>query len=292
MFIITTTQASHLIKKIKHEKNFHLIYPGLNRDKKRFFLDGEVYVKIPESSDLKNKEVVVLHSGAPKPNEGLQELELILQILRDCNANPISVLFSYFPYGMQDSIFDKGETNVAENIVDKLVSYYGVKKIYIIDAHFCGRKWAMKYPIFHISALPLLIKEAENQYGEILFVSPDMGSKRRTGIPGFKKRRINSKNINICSLGISKNKLKGKTVAIVDDVIQTGGTLLKIHHECKKLKAKNIIALISHGLLNCGINKVEEKYSNLYLSNTINRNNSNVDISPLLIEILLKNKKK
>ena len=157
-YLIPTSTAGHLVKNIlKKNGNFEIIFPDLSKDGKRYFPDGEVYMKILKANRMKDKRVIVLHSGAPKPNEGLIELELILQILRDNNIKP-EVFFSYFPYGMQDKVFEGGETNVAENLVEKLVNYYKVKKIYIVDPHFGGRKWVKKYPIVSISAVPLLIK--------------------------------------------------------------------------------------------------------------------------------------
>jgi len=104
--LIPTSQVLHLVNNIfKRSKNFEVVFPNLSRDGKRCFPDGEVYVKIPNLNELRNKRVTVLHSGAPKPNEGLVELELILQILRYYNLKP-EVFFSYFPYGMQDEVFE------------------------------------------------------------------------------------------------------------------------------------------------------------------------------------------
>ena len=139
-FIISTSQVGYLAKRIKRKlKGFEIIFPAKNVGGKRYFPNGEVYIKISKPETLKNKRVIVLHSGAPKPNEGLIELELILQILRDNKLKP-EIFFTYFPYGMQDKVFEKGETNVAENLIKKLINYYKVKKIYLIDPHFGGRK--------------------------------------------------------------------------------------------------------------------------------------------------------
>jgi len=173
-FVIPTSQTEKLARNIlKIAKNFEVIFPDLSRDGKRYFPDGEIYMRILKAKKLQDSRVIVLYSGAPKPNEGLTELELILQILRDNNIKP-EIFFTYFPYGMQDKVFKKGETNVAENLIEKLINYYKVKKIYIIDPHFDGRKWVKKYPIISISAIPSLIKKAKEDFGEnILFLSPD-----------------------------------------------------------------------------------------------------------------------
>jgi len=284
-FIIPTSQTEKLARNIlKIAKNFEVIFPDLSRDGKRYFPDGEIYMRILKAKKLQDSRVIVLYSGAPKPNEGLTELELILQILRDNNIKP-EIFFTYFPYGMQDKVFKKGETNVAENLIEKLINYYKVKKIYIIDPHFDGRKWVKKYPIISISAIPSLIKKAKEDFsaGNILFLSPDKGGQRRTKISGFRKKRYDSFSVKILS---PKINLKGKIVAVTDDMIKTGGTLLKFAEFAKQSGAKKILALITHGVIPDGISKIKKKYSKLYLTNTIEQKEANVDITDLILKTL------
>jgi len=279
-FLIPTSTAEHLTKKLK---GVEIIFPEKNKEEKRYFPDGEIYIKIPKIKKIKNKKVVVLHSGAPDPNKGLVELELILQVLSDNKIKP-EIFFSYFPYGMQDKIFEKGETNAAENLIKKMVNYYKVKKIYIIDPHFEGKSWVKKYPIIRLSAVPYLIKKVWQDFEEnILFFSPDKGGKRRTGFVAMKKRRFNSFKVEMY---FPKTNLKRKTVGVVDDILETGGTLLRFYDCVKKLGAKKIVALITHGVLPSGISKIKKKYSKLYLTNTIKRKEANVDITNLILKAL------
>lgn len=292
MIIIPTFQARHLAPKIRAanpaSSTTELLHPGFNRDGKRFFPDGEVYAKIEEAETLRNKKVMVLHSGAPRANSGLIELELILQILKDSAAHPIEVFFTYFPYGMQDRVFEKGETNVAENLVEKLMDYYRVKKIYIVDAHFAGRQWIKKYPITLLSALPLLKKQAETDLGsDIVYISADKGGKRRTGIKGVSKKRENSHTTTIEGMEKLKGIVKNRTVAIVDDLIETGGTLSKLYGECKRNGAREVTTLITHGVLNSGIKRIAKTYPKIYLTNTINRKEANIDITNLILDTCL-----
>ena len=91
------------------------------------------------------------------------------------------------------NFFEKGEINAAEELIKKLTDYYNGKKIYIIDPYFGGRKWIKKHPIINVSAIFFLIKEAKKEFGaNIIFLSPDKGGKRRTGISGIKKERLSS----------------------------------------------------------------------------------------------------
>lgn len=283
-FIIPTSSAEHLAKKIKAKKaGLKIVFPGKNREGKRFFPDGEVYVEITKAGNLKKKRVLVLHSGLPKPNQGLVELELILQILKDNKIKP-ELFFSYFPYGQQDKAFEKGELNVAESLTKKFIGYYKVKKIYIIDPHFGERSWLKKYPVISLSAIPCLIKKARQDFAkDILFLSPDKGGKRRTGFSGIKKERINSFRVKYFS---PKMSLKNKTVGVLDDIIETGGTLLRFHEVVRKSGAEKIIVLATHGALASGISKIKKSYSKLYLTNTINQKQANIDITDLILKTI------
>ncbi|PIV65003.1 MAG: hypothetical protein COS09_01865 [Candidatus Nealsonbacteria bacterium CG01_land_8_20_14_3_00_12] len=281
-FLIPTSSVEYLAKSIlRKTEAFEIVFLDLNRDRKRYFPNGEIYIRILKANKLRGKRVIVLHSGAPRPNEGLVELELILQILKNYKVKP-EVFFTYFPYGMQDKIFGGGEINVAENLVEKLVNYYKVRKIYVIDPHFGGRKWVKKYPIVSISAVPLLIKKVKDDFaGNILFLSPDKGGQRRTKISGFKKERRNSFSVKIFS---PKINLKGKIVAVIDDMVKTGGTLLKFYEVAKKEGAKKIIALVTHGVIPSGVSKIKKKYSKLYLTNTISQKEADIDITNLIFK--------
>jgi len=272
-FIVPTSAAEHIARKLDAD----VLYLGENKDGKRYFPDGEIYTRILDFD--KTDRVMILHSGQPKPNEGLIELENVLNILKDKKKE---LFFLYFPYGMQDNEFEKGETNVAQNLIKKYTMYYGVEKIYTIDAHFWGRNWAKNYPIENFSAVSLLKKKSEEKYGEMVYITPDIGAQRRTGIGGTKKKRKNSYTIEITSTEDLEKMIKGKNVGVVDDLVETGGTMCRAYDFCKDNGAKKVLALITHGVLPEGISRIKEKYDDLFLTNTINRPEANVDISGLV----------
>lgn len=285
-YLIFTSTAEHLLKNFKEKSgDFKLIVPEKNKEGARFFPDGEVYMRIAGAKNLKGKRVVVLHSGAPNPNDGLIELKLILHILKDHGVKP-ELFFTYFAYGQQDHVFERGEGNVAESLIKKLLNYYGVKKIYVIDPHFGGMGWIKKYPIISVSAVQNLLGKARKDFGEeVLFLSPDKGGKRRTGISGFKKKRIDSFRVETFSSGI---KVKGKNIGVIDDLLETGGTLCRFCETIEKLGAQKAIALITHGVLNSGIKRIKNKYSKVYVTNTINRKEANVDVVDLIFDALIR----
>lgn len=284
MNIICTTAAEHIGKKLVIDYGFNVIFPDKNKDGKRYFPDGEVYARIPGIDKIKG-ETVILHCGAPDPNKGLVELELILETLRSSKAK-IKVFFTHFPYGKQDRVFMEGETNAAENLIKKLVNYYGVELIYTIDAHFSNEEWLSKYPIINISAVDLLIKVALRDYPDLVFLTPDIGGQQRTGLNGVQKRRLDSYTIEIESDEEFKTIVKGKRIGVIDDLLETGGTLARFSEECVNCGALEVVALITHIVLPEGKEKIQSKFSKLYFTNTINREGANVDVTPIIANTL------
>ena len=273
--IISTSAASHLARKLEGE----IVFSEKNKDGKNYFPDAEVYVKLPRIGG--EGKVVVLHSGQSEPNAGLAELELILGILRE-QEREVEVFFTYFPYGMQDKIHAPGELNAAENLIKKLVEFYQVKKIHIIDAHFYGPQWTEKYPLNNISAAPALMAAAEKDYPGILFLAPDKGGQARVQLKGFSKTRFDSFQVELEHNEEHSRDIAGRVVGVVDDLLETGGTLAKFHDKCLQYGAKEAVALVTHGVLPAGIERVKNSYSKLYLTNTINRPEANIDISGLI----------
>jgi ribose-phosphate pyrophosphokinase len=284
--IIPTSQAEYIGKSLA-KRSLKVIFSEKNREGKRYFPDGEVYVKISKVGKIKGR-TIVLHSGAPNPNDGLIELEMILEILKKSKARTIEIFFTYFPYGRQDKIFEKGETRAAENLIRKLIGYYGVSKIYVIDAHFWGREWVKRYPIINVSAVDLLIQSALRDFPEAIFLPADIGAEQRTGLKlkGLEKKRIDSYLVKIKSNEEFKEIVKGKVVGVIDDIVATGTTLISFYEECEKYGAKEVLALITHGVLLEGIKRIKSKYSRIYLTNTINRKEANVDITDLIFKTI------
>lgn len=283
--IIPTSNSEHLAKILSKNPDFNIHYLQKNKDGQRFFPDGEIYVRLDKIHEHKGK-TVILHAGAPKPNDGLIELEFILTFLRDNRVKPVELFITYFPYGMQDAEFEEGEINAAEALIKRWTEIYGVEKIYIIDAHFFGKDWTNKYPIQHVSAFELLKKEVYAKYPEIFLVAPDAGSNRRTNLPGVLKKRKDSHNVEIICDENFETSVKGKIVGVVDDIIETGGTMVKINRKCKEFGASKVIAIATHGVLKNGVDKIKKVYDDLFLTNTINCENSNVDISNLITDSL------
>jgi len=280
--IIINTTSKHL-GHVFSKDDFNVFYTTKNKDDKYYFPDGEMYIRLDKVDDIKGRTIII-HSGAPDPNKGLIELEIILSILKKNKVKPIEVFFTYFPYGMQDKSFLSGELNIAEDLLKKLVNYYKVSKIYIIEPHFSHRDWIKSYPIKIISTLELFSKMIKDKYSKLFFLSADCGQIKRSGIDGVKKKRMNSHNVKFVFDEKIKTAVKKRNICIIDDLIETGNTLNKLFIECKKNGAKQVVVFVSHAVLLEGVKKVSLNVDEFYTTNTIRRRRFNVDIGSLIID--------
>ena len=282
--LILTTSAAHFRPYFAKQKGFRVLPLGKNKDGENIFPDGEVFASLP--SLPKTGRFIVLHSGAPEPNRGLAELEMLLSILK-WEGKKAEVFFTYMPYSMQDKQHGKGETIAAEDILRKLTLYYGVKKLYVLEPHFEGAPWLTGLPLISVPAHNFLMREVRKKYREAIFVAPDMGHVRRTKIEGVEKKRIDSYTVEIGKNPKLMSRLSGKTVAVVDDIVETGGTMIGFKEACMAFCPKKMLAVVTHGLLPEGVARLKKEYGALILSNSIAQKTPTVDIAPLIAEVLL-----
>lgn len=286
--IIPTIRAEHLtsLMKIRKGSSWSIVKPLGNKEGQRFFPGGEVYVRLPEEVLSVAGRVVILHSGMPDPNGGLVELEMILSVFKRARKT-VEIFFANFPYARQDHAFNLGETNAVKDLLNKLVDYYHVEHIYVLDAHFAGHDWVARYPLTLVSALPLLEQAAEKDFPEVKYLAPDIGSQRRTKLKGTTKTRTDSFNTTIQSNKTFGKSVRGKLVGAVDDLVSTGGTMAGFAVLCLKHRAKGAVALVTHGVLVEGIKRLATVYDKLYLTNSIERGDANVDVSGLILQIIV-----
>lgn len=285
--IIPTIRAEHLTSRMKLRKGskWRVVKPLGNKEGQRFFPGDEIYVRLPEEVLNVTGRVVILHSGMPDPNGGLVELEMILSVFKRAGKT-VEVFFANFPYARQDHAFNLGETNAVKDLLNKLVDYYHVDHIYALDAHFAGHDWVAKYPLTLVSALPLLEEAAEKDFPNVKYLAPDEGSQRRTKLKGTTKTRTDSMNTTIHSNRAFGKSVRGKLVGAVDDLVSTGSTMAGFAVLCLKHGARGVVALVTHGVLVEGIKRLAAVYDRLYLTNSIDRSDANVDVSGLILETI------
>lgn len=225
---IFSNELSHpLAEKVARKLNLKLSSLEIHR-----FEDGELRVRVVDG-DLE-EEVVLIHSTGMPVHDNYFELFLTLDALKRSGAASITLVAPYLGYQRQDHIFRDGE-EVGFEMVAKLLENLRVDKLISFDFHSIKIPEFFKIPVVHLSTLPLFankIKDLGFGASDLVLVSPDMGGIRRIKILSEltgcefatieKKRDLSSGKVQSDKL---EGNVKGKNVAIVDDMISTGGTI-------------------------------------------------------------------
>ena len=249
----------------------------------KHFPDTESYVQIPKIETLKNKKVAIFHRLFPEPDKRIFELLLILSRLKEQTKN-IELFVPYLPYARQDKEKKKGEA-VSADILCKLLKNYGVKKLITYDCHFLPRPGKFSRAGLQIenkSAGKELYNYAKKYFSDKTFalISPDEGSSYFTEYAEghyFQLRKKRHKPSEVKHVK-GKVEVQGKNVCILDDIIDTGGTIRRAIEHLRENGAKKIIVGVTHGIFSRG--KIKE--ANLvFTTNSIPNSHSAIPVARL-----------
>jgi ribose-phosphate pyrophosphokinase len=266
MHLITTKTAEHLDfdgrTLTPHPEDGTLTFP-----------DGEVYIQLDDIDELDH--AMVVHAGRPAVNTSMMQLYGTLELLQEHDVYT-DVFFTYMPYSMQDEAFYDGSLNYARALLRKLAVYYDVKKIYAIDAHFSHRDWADEFPFENVHAFPLIANQVAME--DYVVVGPDLGAVQRFGIEGYTKQRHGSRDVEMTG----DLDVEGENVLVFDDIVETGNTLQEAYGRLDEQGAERIEAAVVHGVMQEGIERARQTFDSFYLTNSIKRDQANVNVSPLI----------
>jgi ribose-phosphate pyrophosphokinase len=258
--------------------------------KTRVFPDGES--KITFGRIPKNSVILVVQSTYPPVDTNLLQALSIISQARKVSSK-IYAIIPYMGYARQDRQFLSGEV-VTMSIVARMLKSAGAKKIIVVDIHSKIALNHFKIPKENVSAIPELAKYFKKmKLKDALVVSPDMGGALRakkfasllqTNFIALKKSR--NRNTGKVVIQSSKVDVRGKDLILVDDIISTGGSIVKAAQFLKKQKCKRVFVACTHGLF---VEGAEKKIKNAGVSriistNTIPRNTSKVDISGVIAD--------
>jgi len=240
----------------------------------RRFPDGEAYVRVPpESIESVRSEAVVLVSNT-FPDSGILQTLLLLGAIRDVRKGDLSSLkgewsgdtedvgpgvflaIPYYGYARQDKRFSAGES-ISAKIVTEVVSKY-CDGIAILDLHAPEVLDGMEVPIEFVSSMPEIAERLQNGVSPDFILSPDKGAiDRATEVSGLigcefsylEKTRIDAHTIEHTPKDLD---VSGKVVAIVDDMISTGGTICRASDALRRQGATEVHAACTHGLFTGG----------------------------------------
>ncbi len=270
----------------------------------KHFADGETMVKSVES--IRNKNVFVIQSTSKPVNENLMELLIAIDSFRRASAKSITVLLPYYGYARQDRK-TIGREPITCKLVADLLQQAGATRIAIIDLHSAQAQGFFDVPVDTCTASYTVLDAMVKQSGinNTVIVSPDYGSVKRARdlslrynlpVAILDKRRPEPNKAEITNV---LGHVKGKNAIIIDDMIDTGGTLVAACKVLKEKGVKKIYAGATHGLFS---RDAVDKFNHalqahyidgLYIANTLDHvyalpinGLKIVDISHLIAEIL------
>ncbi|MCQ5373728.1 MAG: ribose-phosphate diphosphokinase [Candidatus Methanomethylicia archaeon] len=290
MLITYGSSSEALARAVANQCNATLV-----RSKRRLFPDGEQYVQV--SGDLYGEDVVLIHSFALNPDPLLVEYLLLADAIRSAGCRSLTVVIPYLAYLRQDSRFKPGEP-LSAKVIASLIESPRIDRLITIDAHlhrFRSLSDLFIAPSLNLSAMPLLADYYLKNFGnlETVVVGPDAESEQWAKVVAehlsspyiiMEKERLGDREVTIRG-GVP---VKGKNVVIVDDIVSTGATLVKLMEALLGEGAGNVDALVTHALL------VEDSYQkltqaglrNLISTDTVPTRHSKVSVAPLISKAL------
>ncbi len=233
--------------KVAHQAGVELGKCQINR-----FADGEIQVEVLES--VRGDNVFFLQSTSPPVNENYMELFITLDALSRASANEITAVIPYYGYSRQDRKVAP-RAPISAKAVAKLLKTAGAERLVTVDLHSSQIQGFFDGPVDHLFAIPTFARAWRESYGfgsEFVTVSPDAG--------GIERVRAFAKRIE-CSIAIIDKRrtgpneakainligdVKGKTAIILDDMIDTAGTLTQAVDSLIRNGAKRVIAVATH----------------------------------------------
>jgi ribose-phosphate pyrophosphokinase len=259
------------------------------------FPDGDSYVRVPSAAEATGKEVVVFNRLYPEQDSAIFQTLLVLRALRAHQPKSITLVAPYLPYSRQDKLFMEGEVKSAE-ILCMLLKREGVDLLATFDCHFLKKEGEFEYgglKIKNISLNRQLVEKARGiAGGELEIMSPDEGANylvAEYGGSSMKKERGDYAEGGEAYREIKEVKMErdvsGKAVLILDDMISTGGTMLRGVENVKKGGAKSVICAAAHGFFLKGSLEKLREAGEVFVSDSIPTEVSEVSIRPFLEEM-------
>ena len=217
------------------------------------FRDGECYVQIQEN--VRGADVFVMQPTCRPVDEHLMELLLMIDALKRASARRITAVMPYFGYARQDRK-DKPRSPISSKLVADLLTTAGANRALIVDLHTPQLQGFFNIPVDHLFASPVLVDHFRKlQLPNLTVVSPDAGGVERARFFAKKvdaalaivdKRRV---EMNVAEVMHVIGDVNGRTCLVIDDLIDTAGTLVKTAAALKENGATSVFACASHAVL-------------------------------------------
>ncbi len=227
------------------------------------FSDGEIRVEIQEN--VRGADVFVVQSGAHPVNDHLMELLVMIDALKRASARRITAVMPYYSYARQDRK-NKPRVPITARLVADLISRAGANRILTMDLHAGQIQGFFDIPVDNLYASPVLLPYIkENFDNDLVIVSPDAGgvprarayaSRLHAGLALIDKRRVEANKAEAMNI---IGDVEGKTAIILDDMVDTAGTLCEAARTLKERGAKSVHACVTHAVLSGpAVGRIEE----------------------------------
>ena len=258
MKVLAGTSNSKLCKDIARELKLKLVNSHIKR-----FADGEVYIEINEN--IRGNSIFVVQSTSNPANDNLMELLICIDALRRSSAKNITAVIPYFGYARQDRKVVP-RTAISAKLVSNLITNAGANRILSVDLHAGQIQGFFDIPVDNLFATPIFARHIKRtKLNNLICIAPDVGGVERTRALS---RRINSSIAIIDKRRPAPGKsevmnivgsVKGKNCIIVDDIIDSGGTIVNAVKALKEKGAKDVYVYITHAVLSGeAVKKIEK----------------------------------
>ena len=224
----------------------------LSRADIKKFSDGEIFVEIKEN--VRGTDVFVVQPTCTPVNDHLMELVIMVDALRRASARRITAVVPYYGYARQDRK-NAPRVPITAKVVAEMFMAVGVRRVLCMDLHAGQIQGFFNIPVDHLYAAPVMLKYIQESFNDVVMVSPDAGGVERTR--AFAKRLNSDLAIidkrrdkpNECQAMNVIGDVEGKTAVLVDDMVDTAGTLCAGAQTLLDNGAKEVHACCSHAVL-------------------------------------------
>ncbi len=247
----------------------------LGKAEVRPFSDGEIMVEIEEN--VRGCDVFLVQSTSTPSNTNLMELLIMCDAVRRASAKRITAVMPYYGYARQDRKL-ASRTPITARLVADLISTSGADRVLCMDLHAGQIQGFFNIPVDNLFAAPVVLKYIEQHYkDDLIIVAPDAG--------GVERARAHAKRLDVGLAIIDKRReaanvsevmniigdVDGKTAILVDDIVDTGGTLVKGAAALSEAGAKRVFAATTHPVLSGpAVKRIEESnIEEVLVTNTI-----------------------
>jgi len=280
MKVLSGTSNVKLSKEIAKLLKVKLVNTNIIR-----FADGEIYVEINEN--IRGNSIFVVQSSSNPANDNLMELLVCIDALRRSSAKNITAVIPYFGYARQDRKVVP-RTAISAKLVSNLITNAGANRVLTLDLHAGQIQGFFDIPVDNLFATPIFARHIKKNIktNNLICVAPDVG--------GVERARALSRRINVGIAIIDKRRpapgksevmnivgnVKNKKCVIVDDIIDSGGTIVNAAKALKDKGAKEIYVYITHAVLSgSAVDKIKKsQIKKLIITDTID-NSKKIKIS-------------